>query len=483
MSVIEAPTQISRLPIYPRGTAPWRLSLLCVLLLISIGINMGFLLNRFRIDGPLFPFMAFFLAGFGPYLLACAIVLITPAPRGRWRWLELGLIVGGALVLRAMLVGVDPFLSPDAWRYLWDARVTLHGYSPYVYAPQDALLASLRDTNYSKMGFHHVPTIYPPGAQGFYLLGYLMAPESLVPLKILFLLCDLITCLALIYLLKRQGLDTARCIIYAWCPLPVVDFAIQGHLDVIAIMFSMLAILSNLNSGRGWRILTGFLVGMATLSKLYPLLLLVVVMRRRDWLLVMTCLLTILLGYLPYLILGQGQVFGFFAHYADEHSPNSGLVQQLMTQIWLYTGFYNVVLEHIIEAALFGVVALGILWRRWQGKMGEATAILVLIGTLFAVSSHIFPWYATILLPWLALLIRPVWRKQIGLDPGALALAFAWYFLCAIVLHYFFDRLPDWTFYYIIVYDVALAGLCIAAALAIKSRRKNALNKGINQCP
>ncbi|HLZ62017.1 MAG TPA: glycosyltransferase 87 family protein [Ktedonosporobacter sp.] len=484
------------------GGMHWRLPALALLLICSLGIEVGFLVNHFHPDGPLFPFMFFFLAGFVPYLAACAIVLKTRRATGRWRWLELGLLLVGAVLLRAMLLQVDPFLSPDSWRYLWDARITLHGYSPYIYAPQNPILTHLREANYYKMAFHHVPTIYPPGAQLVYLISYLIAPENLVMLKTIFLLFDIVTCAALAYWLTRRGLDPARAIIYAWCPLPIIDFAIQGHLDVLAITFSLLAVISSLNESKRGRVLTGFLIGMATLAKIYPILLLVVIVRRRssqhrddgqlrgdaghrlyaqgmgllrevgyDWPLVLTCVATIVLGYLPYIVLGHGQVLGFFSTYADEHGPNSGLVQQIMTQVYRHTGYYNVVIEHIMEAFVLGGVSLWMLILRWKERISLEAAMLILLGTLFAVSSHIFPWYTTALLPWIAVTVQPVWKRGKGLNPAGLAVAMAWYFSSAILLHYFFDRLPDWTVYYVVVYDVVLLGVAVAIGVSVYRMR------------
>ncbi|MBO0779676.1 MAG: hypothetical protein J2P37_12700, partial [Ktedonobacteraceae bacterium] len=239
----------------PSVSAPphWRLPVLGLLLLCSLATETGFLTNHFYRDGPLFPFMLFFLVGLLLYLATCTTVLTTKGQPGKWRWFELALILGGALVLRCILLGIDPFLSPDSWRYLWDARVTLHGYSPYVYAPLDPLLQSLRDASYDRMAYHNVPTIYPPGAQAIYLLSYLIAPGSLVALKGVFVLFDLTTCIALTYLLLRRKLDPARVLIYAWCPLPIMEFAIQGHLDVLAITFTVLAMTSNLATWKGSR--------------------------------------------------------------------------------------------------------------------------------------------------------------------------------------------------------------------------------------
>src|SRR5947209_6069089 len=85
----------------------------------------------------------------------------------------------------------------------------------------------------------------------------------------------MVTCVALIVLLGRKGLDQRRVILYAWCPLPIIEFAIEGHVDVITLTFTILAVLAATNTSIRGRMLTGFLIGLATLTKIYPLLLLV----------------------------------------------------------------------------------------------------------------------------------------------------------------------------------------------------------------
>src|SRR5438105_1750883 len=85
--------------------------------------------------GQIITFMMVWGACFCLYFAAAIWVMMTRPSKGRWLWIELGLILGGAMLFRFMLINLPLELSPDAWRYLWDARVTLHGYSPYTYAP------------------------------------------------------------------------------------------------------------------------------------------------------------------------------------------------------------------------------------------------------------------------------------------------------------------------------------------------------------
>lgn len=499
----------------PGRRSGWRLALLSVLLSVSITFNIYFLFTAPPSDTPNHPFVMLWLLSFIPYLAACVIVLVMKPQVGWRRWVELGLIVVGALTLRAILLPVLPDLSRDSWRYLWDARVTLHGYSPYTLAPGDPLYASLRDFIYDNSRFRSVPTIYPPGAQAIYLLSYLIAPSNLFVLKGIFVGFDVITCVVLAVLLQRKGLDMSRCIIYAWCPLPIIEFAIQGHLDALTITFTVLAILCASASWRGSRIVTGFLIAMATLTKLYPIILLVVIVRRRDWALLTTCFVTIILAYTPYLILGHGQVLGFFSAYANEQTPNAGLTQFII--VWIEHQFLldkaiGSIIIYILDAILAVTVSFAVLRLRWQERISMNAATFIVFGMVFAASSHIFPWYAAAFLPWIAIQIGPLgiqwggfkklrtirwssfrrlrihwsgfkklrtirwssfrrsriqWSGLYNLNTGSLATLVMWYFTCGTVTAYF----NDWNTYYQRIYGITLLGLSVAIIIGIMQNK------------
>jgi hypothetical protein len=224
----------------------WRLAILALLLLLQALLQILLLINPPNTNSPAPLINAFvwrWLLTFLPYLLASLIVLTSSPPAGHARILELGLLLGGALLLRLMLLPIPPVLSPDAWRYLWDARVTLLGYSPYVYVPGDPRFIHLRDFIFANSRYRNVPTLYPPGAQLFFLVSYLLAPSNLTVLKAIFVGCDWLTGVALAWLLQRRGQDAARCVLYAWCPLPIVEFAIQGHVDAPAGLLVILTLL------------------------------------------------------------------------------------------------------------------------------------------------------------------------------------------------------------------------------------------------
>src|SRR2546423_3241642 len=416
-----AAMQASRLPLVPEtehaGKYPWWRSLaLFLLLLLSIALYGALITVAPQPDAEITPFLRIWILCFLPYFAACALVLATRPVTNRWRWIELGIILVGALIFRAMLLHLPPGLSHDSWRYLWDARVTLHGYSPYVYAPDDRVFSSLQDqVIYANSRYRDSPTIYPPGAQAVYLLSYLLAPSNLYFLKGIFIGFDMLTCGALVLLLVGKGLDPRRIVIYAWCPLPIVEFALQGHVDALPVAFTVLSVLCATSTRRGSRVLTGFMLGMATLTKIYPILLLVAIMRRRDWALLATCLTTIILGYIPYLILGHGQVLGYFFSYSAEQGGNAGVIHLLTYWVSHERGYElatTIMQQHIVDGIVVcGMSLVVLLLRLLKGISMEAGTIL-LIGTFLAISAHVFPWYVPALLPWITILTGPVWTRR-----------------------------------------------------------------------
>lgn len=516
MSLLQVPSQAPQGRIGSHdGRLWWRLAVLSGLLLLSI-INYVFLSRVAPPNNPIsaadslinIPFLQLWLVAFLPYFMACAYVLATPPSTGRWLKAELGIILLGAALLRIMLLPIPPVLSRDSWRYLWDARVALSGFSPYVFRPVDPALHSLVDNVlFPNMRFRTAPTIYPPGAQAVFLLSYLAAQSNLFFLKGIFVGFDMITCIALMVLLKRKGVDQRRALLYAWCPLPIVEFAVNGHVDVITLTITLLAWLTADNTSLRGRVLTGFLIGFSALTKIYPILLLAVIvpellheargddrnvfsrMQGSSYALVLTCLLTVALGYLPYLILGHGQVLGYFSTYANEQGQNAGVINLAIQ--WLGSQLHLdlptvLVLEHIIEVLSICAASLVVFALRLRDRISREMASLIIFGVILAISSHVFPWYTTILLLWLPALFTPIWSRRgseakggkgilSSLSGKGLAIVATWYFTCASLLSYFpaqggQSALASWTTYYQFVYKPLVVALGLAAIIGVMNR-------------
>jgi hypothetical protein len=154
---------------------------------------------------------------------------------------RLWLIIGFAILFRLTLLPHDPVATDDIYRYVWDGKVAAAGLNPFQYAPSDPNLAFLHSSDLpSKINFPTMRTIYPPLAQELFLGSHFMFGESVSGLKFLLILCDFGTIMLLLKLLVRFDINPETLVVYAWSPLPIMYFALDGHIDAMGIPFVLL---------------------------------------------------------------------------------------------------------------------------------------------------------------------------------------------------------------------------------------------------
>lgn len=458
----------------------WRPLVLAGIALVAL---LGY--NAFALLAPLdgsrpkvYPVVRLMLLLLVPYGGASALLLLTPGPQAAlWRRMEGAILAGGAVLFRIPLPFQIPQLSPDVYRYAWDARLTAHGLSPYLHGPSWPGYTSLRDAVlYPHVPWRHVPSIYPPGAQFFYWLVGLVAPGSIYGLKVEMAVFDLLAGGVLALLLARRGHDYRRAALYLWAPVPIVEFALNGHEDAIAIAFILLALLLDTYAFRGARVLVGVTLGIATLVKLYPLLLVVALVRRRERAMPLALVFTVLLGYAPYA--GEGpQALGFLYTYLTQVQVSYGGVLLLIRTLGFALGATASDVR-AIGAALAGCCVLAIGWLRlrptlpwpWRTvpaplkrlgnrlttlpRLDVVTTACSVIILWFVFEPHVFPWYTAVLLPFVALLL-----------PSAPALAAgALLFASFIPLAYTAYQAPPLYWLYPALYLAACALIVIVAA-------------------
>ncbi|GIW09262.1 MAG: hypothetical protein KatS3mg061_0319 [Dehalococcoidia bacterium] len=232
------------------------------------------------------------------HTLAVLLVLRWPLPQRA----GLAVVFLGAVLFRALLLPAFPTSSDDMFRYIWDGRVQAHGINPYRYPPAAPELVALRDEAvWPFINRKQVPTIYPPAAQLAFLALWRVVPDSVVGTKAAFALVDVAVGAVLARALVWAGRSPLLALVYLWHPLPVVEFAHAGHLDPLAILPLVAALAARLRERPA---LSGVLLGLATLVKFYPALLLGAWWRWREWRLLLAFGATVLLLYLPYLGVG-----------------------------------------------------------------------------------------------------------------------------------------------------------------------------------
>lgn len=181
--------------------------------------------------------IAGFTLAFGSYLLA------SPwrpwrCPAARWSDVDVprATLWAGALLLRCVGLFQDPSFSDDLYRYLWEGRAGLFGLNPFEQSPASLRPLFPSDILLGLVNHPDIPSVYPPLAQRLFQGMAALWYAPMLP-KLVFAACDLLTLWGLEHWVRpRAGARTwSRLAVYAWHPLPVVEYAGNGHLDSAAI--------------------------------------------------------------------------------------------------------------------------------------------------------------------------------------------------------------------------------------------------------
>jgi len=248
-----------------------------------------------EVNRPLVTVVCLLSLNFVLHLWSLSLYLKLPdSTRLGWRIVLIGLL------MRAILIGSTPIQEVDIYRYMWDGVVVTQAISPFRYPPlaiaDEEQLAiesdvnTLRSVVASDVGIREVlhrvhypelPTVYPPASQLVFAAAAIVTPghssvsTRLLIMKSWIVAFDLASLGCIWLLLRHFGKHTAWLIAWAWSPLVLKEFANSGHLDSIAVFFTLAATcLLLMRSTRISMCASGLMMGLAVASKLYPVVLL-----------------------------------------------------------------------------------------------------------------------------------------------------------------------------------------------------------------
>ncbi len=365
-------------------------------------------------------FVALYVALFALYLLACYLVLSA----GRALSLKPMLLLIGivAALARALLVPAPPTLSNDIYRYVWDGRVMSAGISPFRYPPGAPQLVGLRSPEYDRALWQYINrknaiTIYPAGAELFYEGVYTLVPDSVVAMKIAMVAVDLASCAALVLLLALLGMPPARSIVYAWSPLPVMEFSSSGHVEALSVLWTLLALIAGVLAVRRYgaggqrrftllSLLAAICLGAAILAKLIPLLLLAGWFRRFGWRVSLAAVAVF--GVVSLIFIGAwgGYISPFLGTYLGSEESNAPFFYILKYGITTPLGLGDGPVRLLLGVSL-AAFALFILLRREHGPYDFIGKSFLLVGAYLLLATSTYAWYATWLLLFVPLFLPP----------------------------------------------------------------------------
>lgn len=298
------------------------------------------------------------------------------------------------LILRLTLLGSFPVFSDDVFRYLWEGKMQLHGSNPYIVAPADPSTAPFRDAYFELVNHKTIPTIYPPLSELFFRVCMGIS-YNLYFFKVVLILLDMGVLIFLHKMLKYRGMKRHLLLVWAWHPLIIIEIAGSGHQDIIGIFFltGSLYLMQQKHLLKSALMLIG-----SFLSKLFPLFLFPLLLRRqKKW---------------PYLVLLLMTTLFYLPFFSTESHLFTGL--SVYTRTWEANASIFYLLRFLLkdlQATKFVIILifLSIYLYAYRSISKFETAGFVILGSFLLLTPTLHPWYILWVIPFLVINPNRAW--------------------------------------------------------------------------
>lgn len=360
-------------------------------------------------------------------LFAAAAWLVRKTPLRA----ALPLVILGGLAIQIAAVTGPPISSDDLYRYVWDGRVQAAGIDPYSYVPAAPQLDFLRDPQLwpdritqwcvhagipnpdatgsltpgcTLINRPTVHTIYPPVAQAYFYVVHVLSLGNggYKSIQVAGLIISLFTALALMWVLRRAGLDPRLAALWAWCPVVATEAANNGHIDVLSALLAIcgLGVLARART-TGAAVRGGVLLGLAAATKFIPVLAAPGTLRRRPAVVIASASAAFVAVYVPHVIAVGSKVIGFLPGYLHEEGYDSGN-RSVLIDVVVPDKYSTLVAAAVIAVVAYFAYRTSDPDRPWR-------AATVVTGTALLATTPEFPWYSLLLVALVALDGRVEW--------------------------------------------------------------------------
>jgi alpha-1,6-mannosyltransferase len=298
-------------------------------------------------------------------------------------------------------ISLSPTGSDDVYRYMWEGKTQSHGVNPYLYSPDAPQLDSLH-TQLLPAAVNHpdMKTVYFPFSQWVFYCCYHLSGENIWGYKLALLVAELATLMGLLFLLAQLKIPTKFVLLYFLCPLPIIQFALDAHIDAVGLPLLIFGLLAYL---RGNKVLSYVLLALSISVKPVAVLILPILFLREKGIRHKARVAVV-----PSIV-----VVGQFLPYVFSSNPFEGLTR--FAENWTFNG---VVFETLylwfsdnqktrMVCAILLCISLLLLYMRKKEPL-DAFYFSVLLLLMFSPVVH--PWYVS----WLAVLL-PFSRRWSGI--------------------------------------------------------------------
>lgn len=317
-----------------------------------------------------------------------------------------------AFGFRAIFILAIPNLSQDFYRFIWDGRMIIEGFNPYLYTP-DSFIANnefpVSQAQELFNGMGHLSaghfTNYPPLNQLCFFIASLFAKTSILGsamvLRLIIISADFGTLYFGKKLLEKLKIPTYNIFWYILNPFIIIELTGNLHFEGVMIFFLVWS-LYLLHSDK-WK-LAAIVFACSISIKLIPLLFLPLLYQMLGW--KKSIGFYAIVGTMTLLLFSPFYSSQFVTNYAEtvalwfhNFEFNASLYYIAREVGYLFRGFNEIAIIGVCTAVMVFLFVIAMTFLRKNKSMIQLiTALLFALSFYFFTATTVHPWYVATLL-------------------------------------------------------------------------------------
>jgi len=311
------------------------------------------------------------------------------------------------ILFRIIFIVAIPNLSQDFYRFIWDGRMLLNGFNPYLFTPESFIQNGELPINqaqelYKGMGQLNGSnfTNYPPINQLCFVLANLFNSNSILGSVIVMRIQIILADIGILYfgkkLLEQLHLPVSAIFLYFLNPFIIIELTGNLHFESVMLFFLVWS-LYLLHAGK-WKT-AAVVLACSIAVKLIPLLFLPLFYQRfklKQLIIFYGIILTtVVLLYLPFFnatfITNYTQSVGLWFKTFEFNASFYYLARAIGYQI---SGYNQIaVIGKIIPLLVISIILIITFFRENKTSIQLITAMLFSLSIYFFLSTTVHPWY------------------------------------------------------------------------------------------
>ena len=317
-----------------------------------------------------------------------------------------------AFGFRAIFILAIPNLSQDFYRFIWDGRMIIEGFNPYLYTP-DSFIANnefpVSQAQELFNGMGHLSaghfTNYPPLNQLCFFIASLFGKTSILGsamvLRLIIISADFGTLYFGKKLLEKLKIPTYNIFWYILNPFIIIELTGNLHFEGVMIFFLVWS-LYLLHSNK-WK-LAAIVFACSISIKLIPLLFLPLLYQMLGW--KKSIGFYAIVGTMTLLLFSPFYSSQFVTNYAEtvalwfhNFEFNASLYYIAREVGYLFRGFNEIAIIGVCTAVMVFLFVIAMTFLRKNKSMIQLiTALLFALSFYFFTATTVHPWYIATLL-------------------------------------------------------------------------------------